>query len=125
MDIKKEYKYHISYYTVLVSLFLTIGIFHMIMAKPFPRIYMSLLMFFSLKTIFNYRKCTISYLECKIRGVSKERGYLNQLMDGIIDHRYDDDYIYFVSIVMIMNIYDFLTNKNVYKPKWLINKLDL
>ena len=40
--------------------------------------------FFLLKWIFNYRKCTISYLECKIRGVKKDDGIINQIIESIL-----------------------------------------
>ena len=46
------------------------------------------MMFLSLKIIFYYKKCTISYLECKIRGVKKEEGYLYRLLEGIISVRH-------------------------------------
>jgi hypothetical protein len=38
-----------------------------------------------LKWLTNYRKCTVSYLECKIRGVKKEQGYLYNILEEIFD----------------------------------------
>jgi hypothetical protein len=49
--------------------------------------YILLLWFFIFKIIFNYKKCTISYWECIIRRVKKEKGYLYQLIDGITNLR--------------------------------------
>ena len=64
--------------------------------------------YFAIKWLTDYRKCTISYIECKMRGVPKEKGYLNQLLTTIIDlnhHKYRY-YIYiFTAIVFIINYY--------------------
>lgn len=57
------------------------------------------------KIITNYRKCTISYLECKIRGVKREFGYLNSLIDGITDLRYDTYYLIYIIIIMVIFLY--------------------
>lgn len=45
----------------------------------------AILIFFLIKWITNYKKCTISYLECKLRGVKKEQGYIYQFLDPIIN----------------------------------------
>ena len=42
-------------------------------------------LYFMLKWLTNYRKCTVSYLECKIRGVKKEQGYLYNILEEIFD----------------------------------------
>ena len=76
---------------------------------PFPLTYLHFILFFTLKMIFNYRKCTISYLECKLRGVKKENGYLNYFMDGIVDLRYHSDYNLLLLIAFIYIIYDIYT----------------
>ena len=36
--------------------------------------------------ITNYRKCTISYYECKLRGVKKEKGILFNILNNIFDY---------------------------------------
>lgn len=38
-----------------------------------------------IKWVTDYRKCTASYLECKIRGVSKEEGFINGYVEPIIN----------------------------------------
>ena len=75
---------------------------------------MVICIYFLFRWITDYRKCTISFMECKLRGVKKEKGYLYQLINPIIDlnkseYRY---YIYVViSIILIINI----INKKSYK----------
>ena len=53
-----------------------------------------LLITFTVKIIINYRKCTLSYLECKIRGVKQEEGYLNDFFNRIFDIRNEEDKVY-------------------------------
>ena len=43
------------------------------------------------KIIINFRKCTLSYIECKLRGVKKEQGYLNQFFDKLFDIRNENE----------------------------------
>lgn len=44
--------------------------------------YMALLFFMYFKVLFRYDKCTISYIECKARGVPKTEGYLYGFLDS-------------------------------------------
>lgn len=39
------------------------------------------------KIAFGYKKCTLSYIEVKLRGVPKEEGYIYRLLDGFIELR--------------------------------------
>jgi len=41
--------------------------------------------FFLIKWIIDYRKCTVSYIECKLRGVKKEQGVVYNIMEDILD----------------------------------------
>lgn len=67
---------------------------------------MIICIYFLFRWITDYRKCTISFIECKLRGVKKKQGFLYQIINPIIDlnkskHRY---YIYsIVSIILILN----------------------
>ena len=56
---------------------------------PVPEWYCMLSLYLGFKWIFDYRKCTLSYLECKLRGVSREQGYLNRFLDELVDMRYE------------------------------------
>ncbi len=63
--------------------------------------------FLLIKWLSDYRKCTISYLECKIRGVRKESGYIYRYLDPILNlnRRADCILIYlFVAILLVLNI---------------------
>lgn len=57
------------------------------------------------KWMFNYHKCTISYLECKIRGVKKEQGFLYQTLEKIMDvnkcHNRHNTYVGVFAILLI------------------------
>ena len=61
--------------------------------------------------ITNYRKCTISYLECKIRGVKKEQGYLYNILEELFDLN-KTDFIYLIyilfGIILIKLNYNYL-----------------
>jgi hypothetical protein len=65
-------------------------------------------LFILFKMIFNYHKCTISYLECKIRGVEKEEGYIYNFMRNIINinkTKYNSlVYIILITVVIILSI---------------------
>ena len=76
------------YQYILVYLYLFLGILCILTNKPLYQNYIILLLFFLLKAIFNYRKCTISYFEVKMRKVKKKEGYLYTLLNDIVDIRY-------------------------------------
>ena len=64
-----------------------------------------LCVFFLIKWITNYRKCTISYIECKLRGVKKEQGIIYNIMEQIYDvnkSRYK--YIVYIFVVCVFYI---------------------
>jgi hypothetical protein len=63
--------------------------------------------FFLIKWITDYRKCTISYIECKIRNIKKEEGIIYNILEPIFDINKDKDrYYYYIlfSIIIINNI---------------------
>lgn len=63
-----------------------------------------LCMFFLIKWIFNYRKCTISYIECKLRGIKKEEGFVFNIMEEILDIN-KSKYKYYIYIFIICVFY--------------------
>jgi len=97
---------------LIVYLFLFLGLFLLNNDSTIPKVYMVILLFFLIKMLFNYRKCTISYIECKLRKVKKEQGYLNRFLDSIIDLRYTPHIyvIYFLSAIILY--YYFIVKKN-------------
>jgi hypothetical protein len=64
-------------------------------------------LFLIIKWFSNYRKCTVSYLECKMRGVKKENGYLYNYLEYVINlntHPYS--YVFYIAatLIIILNI---------------------
>lgn len=67
------------------------------------------------KWITDYRMCTISYLEFKIRGVPKESGVLYNFLEDLIDFNKCDVryFLYICTIcILIRNIYLLYNKKN-------------
>jgi hypothetical protein len=109
-------------FKLIPYIYLAIGYYFIFNNYKIDNDYMILLMFFTLKIILYYKKCTISYIECKLRGVKKEQGYLYRLLDGIISVRHTihfpilfilASYIYYYHFVIKGDgINFFLSNKN-------------
>ena len=60
------------------------------------------------KWITDYRKCTFGYLECKIRNVKKEKGYINNLLEPVFDiNKLNNAYIIYsiIFIILCINYY--------------------
>lgn len=67
---------------------------------------MSICGYFLFRWITDYRKCTVSYIECKIRGVKKEKGYIYNILEPIFDcnkYRYRYLLYFFVFIILMIN----------------------
>lgn len=96
-------------YLAITLLYLSIGIAYIATQTVLPKPYIGLLLFFTMKWLVNYRKCTISYLECKVRNVKKEDGYLYQFLNGIMDLRYTphNPYIMIAGISILTYHYGF------------------
>ena len=73
------------YLISFIYLYLLLGLYLIINNHKIPRLYLGLLIFFTFKWIFNYRKCTFSRIECIVRNVEKEEGYLYRLLETIVD----------------------------------------
>ena len=71
-------------------LFMTV-VLYLILAIAYveriPEWYAMITMYVAFKWIANYRKCTLSYGECKLRGVSKENGWLYRYLEELVDLR--------------------------------------
>ena len=91
------------YEFVIVYVYLFIAFLLMINDLNIDQNYIALMIFFLVKSIINYRKCTISYLEVKARGVKKKYGYLYTLMDDILNIRYTNHitFIYFICSIIL------------------------
>jgi len=96
---------------LLIYFFLIIGLTFIVFNKDIPAIYLVILIFFLFKMIFNYRKCTFSYLECVIRGVERKDGYLNSFLDGIVDTRYNEDILLLYCVAFYILFYQLIIRK--------------
>jgi len=92
-------------YAYLFYLYLGIGLLYMNEGYV-PRNYLIVLGFFVFKMITAYEKCTISYLECKLRNVKKENGYIYDFLHSIISLRSTTHakYIYIISLVLFFTL---------------------
>ncbi len=96
---------------ILIYSYLLLGLLFLFLGYV-PQQYIGILVFFVLKMFFNYRKCTLSYFECKLRNVKKEHGYLNNFLDKIVNARNTEHIIviYIISIIIIT----FKYNEKIY-----------
>ena len=78
--------------------YLLLGIYFIYAKIDTPFIYLVCLGFASFKVIFNYRICSVAYLECKTRGVKRDESFVNQFLNPIVDTRYSD-HIYILTIL--------------------------
>ena len=72
------------------------------------RINMLLISFLLLKWIFNHRKCTLSYIECKIRNIKKEKSYIYnycEFFGDLIYNKYNDILFIILLILLLINLY--------------------
>lgn len=102
---------------IFIYFYLLIGIIILFCKiKIFPKIYtiyITLILFFILKWTLNYRKCTITYIEYKLRNSKKENCILYRLIDNIMDLRYNKNIIgfYFLSLILLFDYFIIKTNK--------------
>jgi hypothetical protein len=87
-----------SIYDIIIYFFILIGLLYTIKEKRIPEKYALILAFCTFKIIANYRKCTFSKLECKLRKVKREDGLLSSFLDRVVDLRYSK-YIYILYII--------------------------
>ena len=99
------------YLISFIYLYLLLGLYLIINNHKIPRLYLGLLIFFIFKWIFNYRKCTFSRIECIVRNVEKEEGYLYRLLETIVDVRNCNHIYLIVSIGLIIIGYELLFKK--------------
>lgn len=69
----------INYLIIIVILLTSIN------NNKINEIALTMIGYFLFRWITNYRKCTISYLECKLRGVKKDDGYIYNILNPLFD----------------------------------------
>jgi len=92
-------------YNIIIAVYLLIGVLYIFIDGGIPPNYSVIVVFCIMKAICNYKKCTISYLECKMRGVKRQDGILGSFLDYIVDLRNNDIVyiLYFIGIVMVLH----------------------
>jgi hypothetical protein len=91
-------------YNGIVIFYVVIGLMYLFIDRNIPPNYAVLSAFLLFKMVANYKKCTISYLECKIRGVKRQEGILASILDHVVDLR-DSDIkylLYFLGAVILL-----------------------
>ena len=79
--------------------------------KCINRLSITLCIYFLFRWITDYRKCTISYLECKLRGVRKEKGIIYNILEPLYDiNKTNHRYLIYIIVIIIL-----LINKYNYK----------
>lgn len=91
----------------IVIIYVLFGMYYIFNNKPPNQWYIVLLYFVMFKMIFNYNKCTISYIECKIRGVHKENGYLYSFLSSLINLRYTSIFLPLILYTVIFSTFYF------------------
>jgi len=105
--------HHIIIYTIFI--YIILGFYYVYLDIELPDIYFGIMIFFSFKWIINYRSCTISRIECLIRGVKKENGYIYSILNDIVDIRYSPYIFIIIPLCFILFIYNiFIKNKRLY-----------
>jgi hypothetical protein len=90
-------------FIIILFTFLILSVFSN--NKTFNYNAMCLSIYFLLKWLTNYRKCTVSYLECKFRGVKKEQGYLYNVLEEIFDlNQVEFKYIVYLFTMIVLYI---------------------
>lgn len=97
-----------SMYTMTEIYIHTLLIVYMSLGTAFaltaiPEWYTAMTFMLMCKWIFDYRKCTLSYIEIKLRHVKKERGYLFKLVGDLVDFRQDQciQWMYLFQILVL------------------------
>lgn len=60
-------------------------------------------LFLLFKMITNNRKCTISYIECKLRGVKKEEGYIYNALEEVYNfNKSKQKYLIYTLLILLL-----------------------
>ena len=92
-------------YLAIAYLYIVLGICFMAIDQHIPRQYMAIVVYFVFKMVTQYDKCTLSYIECKLRNVKKENGYLYDFLHSIVSLRDTPHANYFYIIAFIFVIF--------------------
>ena len=97
---------------LLTFLFLFYAIVNILLNSQIPNLYIIILCFFLIKMVFDYHKCTLSYIECKLRNVKKEKGYINNFVEPIVNLRNEPESVFIYIFGFLIIYYHFIDKKN-------------
>lgn len=86
------------FHLIFLYSYLLIGIIYTLKYNYVHPVYLLCLLFVSFKVIFDYRVCSVAYLECRVRNVKREESYTNKFLDPIVDMRYTN-HIYILTLL--------------------------
>ena len=89
------------YHLIFVYTYLLLGVYLTIRKVNINPLYLLCLSFVSFKVIFEYRVCSVAYMECRLRDVKREESYMNKFLDPIVDLRYTD-HIYPLTMISFL-----------------------
>lgn len=87
---------------ILTAIYICIGILLITVVGDIPQWYIAILLFITFKVVFRYDKCTISYMECKARGVPKEEGYIYNLLASF--HNLRSNKVLYVTLLIYVSV---------------------
>ena len=92
------------YILIFLYLFLIQSIYILYKYDNIPIIYIFIIGFPMIKALFDYRVCSVAYIECKFRIINREESLVNKFLDPIVDLRYSD-HIYPLFTISILILY--------------------
>ena len=94
----------------IAYLYASIGLYCVCSDIMLHDLYVALLVFISFKVIFQYEKCTVSYIEVKARNVKKEEGFLYSLLNSFVKIR-ETNHFYILLVMTIFILISHYTKK--------------
>ena len=101
---------------IFLYLFLAQSIYILYKYDNIPIPYILIIGFPMVKALFDYRVCSMAYLECKMRDIKREDSLVNKFLDPMVDLRYSNHIyplfiisftILYISIVIYLKTYVF------------------
>lgn len=89
---------------IFLYLFLAQSIYILYKYDNIPIPYILIISFPMVKALFDYRVCSMAYLECKVRDIKREDSLVNKFLDPIVDLRYSN-HIYPLFIISFTILY--------------------
>lgn len=89
------------YIHLLIIFYVFIALLILLQQKQIPQWYFAITCFLAFKWMFNYRKCTFSYIELVVRNVQKQNGVLYRFFEDLVDYRYTHEF----NIIIIFQLF--------------------